>query len=475
MQTFSCVQYQTSLLNSTSGSGLSLGDIPANAKYRFTVKNLQVMDIDQTSIGYAVNTATVETTKMFDFDSTNNTSTVKNLILAKSDLSNNLASTSPQDTGTGIFNIVKEGRVGTTALLTKNSDGSQKAYFPLNIQNASQLKQDYQLYASSTAVTPTLATGDYSTLIKAGITPFTSGLKVEFFSTDAAQCKAGISANQITQLKVAANTLGQVCAVVTVLPSAQLKTNIWFAIESLQSGLGDVILDAVSSDHLQQRLLELVNDQSVQINIGGTYVFSHRLFNRGTVEENGIKLKIAPVRTDDFLYTLFEDINKNGILDTVDTMIGEQSFSILANAELALLIKVQAPATAVNGMSSQVKLDVIPDNSGQKTILSVLSNIDSITVGSNQLKILKTQVKQAGCLAMNAASIKSAAYSVKSVTIGAKDCLVYRITVTNMGDSKLSNVVVNDMYPAYTLPWESDSVLPMTSSGEVVNADRSKV
>lgn len=465
----------TSLLTNTAGSGLSLGNIPANAKYRFTVKNLKVTDTDNTSTGYTVNTATVETTKMNELDSANNTSTVKTLLAAKNDLSNNTTSVLATETGIGLFNIAKEGRTGTTALITKNADSNQKAYFPLNIQNYSNLEQDYQLYASSTGVAPTLATGDYSTLIKAGITPFTSGLKIEFFSADSTKCKVGMSAKQITQLKVAANTIGQVCAVATVLPSATAKTNIWFAIESLQSGLGDVILDAVTSDHLSQRLLELVNDQTAQVSVGGTYVFPHRLINQGNVEEKNITFTLTPVRADNFLYTLFEDKNKDGVLDAADTMISNQSFSILAKAELALLIKVQAPTTATNGMSSQVKLEAKPNNNGQSTMLAVLSNLDSITVGTNQLHIHKTQVKQAGCIAMNGDSVKNAAYSVKNETLGLSDCLIYRITVTNIGDSKLSNVAVNDMYPAYTIPWKSGTVLPMTSSAEAVQDDGSKV
>lgn len=76
---------------------------------------------------------------------------------------------------------------------------------------------------------------------------------------------------------------------------------------------------------------------------------------------------------------------------------------------------------------------------------------------------------------MDAAAVEAASYSINNVTISGKDCLVYRITVTNMGDSKLTDVAVNDMYPAYTIPWKSGTVLPMTSSAEAVQDDGSKV
>ncbi|WP_228147473.1 DUF11 domain-containing protein [Acinetobacter sp. ANC 3813] len=463
----------TSLLSTTAGTGLALGDIPAKAKYRFTVKNLLVTDTS--SNGIAENTATIETTAMSDFNPANNTSTVQNPIYNKSDLANFKSAAAVTETGVGLFNIAKEGRTGTTPLITQNADSSKKVYFPLTIQNYSNSAQDYQLYASSTAVTPVLSAGDNSALVSSSITPFTSGLKVDFFQLASAQCKAGSSGQQITQMNVAANQTAFVCAVITVLPSASASTNIWFAIESLQTGLGDVILDAVTSDHLQQRLMELVNDQSAQINVGGTYVFSHRLINQGVIEEKGVKLNLTPVRADDFLYSLFEDSNKNGVLDAADTAISTQSFNILAKAELALLVKVQAPANALNGMSSQVKLSATPDNTGQKTALAVLSNTDTITVGSNQLKVVKTQFKRAACSSITADGVKNAVYSTQSATLSAADCLIYRISVTNLGDSKLSNVAVNDMYPAYTMPWKSGAVLPLTSSGEAVQDDGSKV
>lgn len=456
------------LLSGTDGTGLNLGTLPANAKYKFTVKNLKVVDTDTSSAGYSENMAVIESTKMYDIDSNNNRSTVKTMHAAKNDLYNN----DSENTGKTPFMVNNAGN----PLWVQSVDEESKVYFPLIIKNEAAIVQDYQLYTSSVEIKATQNMPiDYASLDKTTISPFTSGLKIEFYKSEAGLCDANIKSQQITQLNVAANTSEQICAVVTVLPSAQATTNIWFAIESLQSGFGDVILDAVTSIHLQHRLLELVNDQSAQINIGGTYVFLHHLLNHGNMEEKDVKFRLTPVQTDDFLYTLFEDVNKNGVLDAADTMIVDQSFSILANAELALLIKVQASATALNGMSNQVKLEAIPNNDGQTTILAILANLDNITVGSNQLKIKKEQFKQIGCVAVAKEDVKSAMYTVQTETLGLSDCLIYRITVTNIGDSNLSNVLVSDMYPAYTIPWKSGSVLPMTNSVEAVQEDGIKL
>jgi hypothetical protein len=54
----------TALFSNTAGMGLNLGDIPAKAKYRFTIKNLLVTDTDTSTNGQTVNTATIETTAM---------------------------------------------------------------------------------------------------------------------------------------------------------------------------------------------------------------------------------------------------------------------------------------------------------------------------------------------------------------------------------------------------------------------------
>ena len=461
----------TSLFTSTAGSGLSLGNIPANAKYRFTVKNLKVTDTDTdtANAGYAVNTAVIETTQMNDVDPSNNTSAVKTMVAAKTDLSNNKAGAAVAETGVGMFNIAQEGRTGATPLLTQKVDSSGKAYFPLNIQNYGNLAQDYQLYASSTAIAPTVSSGDYSSLVKSGITPFTSGLKVEFYKADIGQCKAGIISQQITQLNVAANATGQVCAVVTAYSSAAAKTNIWFAIESLQSGLGDIILDAVIPQP-KQRLLELTNDQSAQVAVGGTYVFLHRITNYGIEDEKVSKLSLA-LPNDGFLYSLFLDKNKSDALDTGDTLLvtGTEaeltSFIIQPNQSMTLLIKVEAPATAANGMSSQVKLIAAPNNAGKEIQLADLSNTDLISVSPNQLQILKSQLSVASCSMANAQAVISAAYTVQNASLKPNQCLIYKIMVKNSGSAALSNVTINDMYPAYTKQWApAANILPIIGS-----------
>lgn len=448
-----------------STDGLNLGEIKGSAKYKFTLSKLKVKE-DTTGeyAGYVGNNAVVTTTST-DIVPSNNTSTVKMMMYIKTDLSNNKAGAPATETGIGIFNIAKEGLIGTTPLLTQKTDSNNKAYFPLNIQNNGNLAQDYQLYASSTAIMPTSSIGEYSSLVKSGITPFLSGLKVEFYKVDATVCKAGVSGQLVTQLNVAANITGHVCAVVTVTPSITATTNIWFAIESIQSGLSDIILDAVTPQS-PKRLLELTNDQVAQVNIGGTYVFLHRLTNYGVENETKFKVAIDPInRQDGFLYTLFVDTNGNDNLDVSDTLLSDTETSlsniIQPNQSLTLLIKVESPATATHGMNSQVKLIVKPDNTEKKISLADLSNTDLITISPNQLKILKSQLKVENCNIADVMSVINATYTVQNENLKPNQCLIYRIMVQNTGSATLSNVVINDMYPAYTKQWVRAGILPI--------------
>lgn len=151
-------------LSDLLGSGLSLtGGVEKNKKYRFTVKNLQVKASDQETGGDAGHINTVTVTSTTDQNLANNTSAVRTLYAAKNDLSNNKTGAPATETGIGMFNIAQEGRTGVTPLLTQKVDSSGKAYFPLNIQNYGNFGAGLPTAgASSTAIAPTVSSGDYS-------------------------------------------------------------------------------------------------------------------------------------------------------------------------------------------------------------------------------------------------------------------------------------------------------------------------
>ncbi|MQW92012.1 hypothetical protein GHJ48_06315 [Acinetobacter sp. dk771] len=456
-----------------SKDGVKIGTIKGNTRYKFRVSNLTLNAQDSGQGNYAgifANKITVSTSSN-DIEPKNNEAIAENLYPAKSDLMNDHAA----GTGEGLFVIDNDGKA-----LWEQMAQDNKAYFPLKIKNTAKLNQEYQLYASSSAIQPTIAKQELSSLKKESIGSYTDQIKIEFFELSNGQCNSNIpSAKQITQLEVKAESIGEVCAVITIYPSAKDKYDIWFAIESIQTGLGDIIRDAVTSVPFVQRLLELLNDQKAQVNVGGSFVFLHRLLNHGTDDEKDISLQLVPVNGDDgFLYSLFVDKNNDGQLDAKDEMVTslDQKYSLGKAEVLQLLVKVQSPATATNGMMSQIKLEAIPSNENQSILLESLINTDTVFVGSDQVQVTKTQLKREQCTSISAEEIKNATYTVNSQTIGANDCLIYKISIKNTGSEILRNIDVNDMYPAYTHKWElGHNILPMTSSGEVVEVKGDQV
>lgn len=473
-KTATCPEFENAKAAATqllSKEGLKIGKVSGKAKLVFTLSKIKLNTTDNSQGEYAAYFANqVEvTTSSNDFDLTNNIAIAKNLYPAKSDLMNS----DTTQTGTGVFVIDHSGKA-----LWEKTVVESKAYFPLKIKNHAKLEQDYKLYASRTAIAPLIANQELSPLKVDGVNPYTEQLKVEFFDAKEAECKDKMpSAQQITQITVPAESTTDVCAVISLYPSATSQHNIWFAIQSIQTDFGDIILDAVNSTPFVQRLLELVNDQKAQVNIGGSFVFLHRLFNKGTLDESEISLKLTPIAEDGFLYTLFLDKNNDGKLDASDTIIHslDQKVALQKNQNLQLLVKVQAPNTATNGMMSQIKLEVIPNNVSQSILLESLINTDTVYVGSDQVQVTKMQYKNTNCKVMTKDEIQSVSYKISSETIGANDCLLYRISVKNIGSEKIKNIDVQDMYPAYTKKWISSQNLPMTSTGEKVIDDGAQI
>lgn len=453
-----------------SEEGLLIGDLPAKGKLKFTVSKLKISDKD-IGVGeyqnFVANQATV-TTSSNDIFLDNNTAITKDLFPAKNDLMN----ADSTNTGKGLFVIDLNGEA-----LWEKPIRKQKAYFPLIIQNDSSMSQEYKLTASSTPIAR-LLNSDFSGLNPSTMTAFLEGLNIKFYAVAEGMCQSGLSAADISQIQVAATSSTSICAEITASASAAATTDIWFAIESVQTGLGDIIKNKVTYVAEVLRQLELVNDQQAQINVGGTFVFAHRLTNNGSIEETNLQFLLMPLSPqDDFSYTLFIDHNNNGVLDTGDEQVRATTVipHLAIGESLSLLLKAQAPATAANGMRSQVQIMIKPTHMLSGIALDALTNTDTVVVGVDQLILKKMQFKQAGCVAMTAQEIKNAEYSLGKMSIGRHDCIIYRIEATNIGSEKLNNILINDMYPHYSTPWRSNDVLPMTDSGDAVTKQNDKV
>ncbi|GEK45253.1 isopeptide-forming domain-containing fimbrial protein [Acinetobacter johnsonii] len=345
---------------------------------------------------------------------------------------------------------------------------SGKAVFPLVAKNNSTQANNYNLYAS------------FSAIDVANIMPTTkAGFSVKFYEGDASCQTVG---KQITNTgTLGAGASKAYCAVIDVDVSQQNFTApIWFAIQSPVNQQEDSIKNQIESN--VARLLTLTNDQQGQVSVGGTIVYAHTLKNLGNMAEGAnagsqVNLKVVPLRNDGFVYTLYYDANKNGQIDSADQIISATtslnqllgSAGLLAQADIQLLLKVQAAPSATEGVVSQA--DIVVEVSDFNGIhLDNLKNTDVTTVATGHLQLVKTQAANSGCTTTNLASLS---YSTQLVSVKPNQCVVYKLTLKNDGGSVVKNVQFNDVVPAYTSLVGTPVIVPSgtnLSSGDKVSA-----
>lgn len=353
--------------------------------------------------------------------------------VGSSDLYNNDGS------GTGIGNVTA---AGGQALFKQVAIKGGNAVFPLMVKNYNSVSNNYNLYASANEI-------DVNN-ISTNLPP---QWIVKFYDTNDS-CQTLTSEISNTGV-VAAGAIKQYCAVVTVPPNTNL-TNlpIWFAIKSPMNAQADSIKDQVD---LIQRQMTLANDQQGRVNVGGTVVYLHTLKNMGTIVEGSttgqVSLSVVSQKpADNFIYTLYYDANNNGVIDATDPLINDLSTvtgGLAPQASIQLLLKVQAPTTATNGMSSAANIIVKTNNVIQGLALADLQNTDLTTVDPTQLRLTKEQTKDENC-ALTLATVTNATYGSTPLQIKPNQCVTYRLTIKNEGITSASNVVINDVVPVYS-------------------------
>ena len=345
---------------------------------------------------------------------------------------------------------------------------SGKAVFPLVAKNNSTQANNYNLYASFSAI-------DVANIALTAKT----GFSVKFYEGDASCQTVG---KQITNTgTLGAGASKAYCAVIDVDASQQNFTApIWFVIQSPVNQQADSLKNQIESN--VARLLTLTNDQQGQVSVGGTIVYAHTLKNLGNIVEGAnagsqVNLKVVPLRNDGFVYTLYYDANKNGQIDSADQIISATtglnqllgSAGLLAQADIQLLLKVQAAPSATEGVISQA--DIVVEVSDFNGIhLDNLKNTDVTTVATGHLQLVKTQAANSSCTTTNLASLN---YSTQLVSVKPNQCVVYKLTLKNDGGSVVKNVQFNDVVPAYTSLVGTPAIVPSgtnLSSGDKVSA-----
>ncbi|MEO8012970.1 MAG: hypothetical protein ABI642_02380 [Polaromonas sp.] len=252
---------------------------------------------------------------------------------------------------------------------------------------------------------------------------------------------------------VAAGSAATVCAVVTVPAGFAAGTNdLYFRSLSPTSGASDILHDAVTVNAV--RSITITPNGAGQTYPGGSFVYSHTLTNTGNVTEgNGtlstITLGAANNQTG-WTSTLYYDNGPNGTLDATDPLITGALNAVLAaglapGASITIFDKVIAPSGAVPGAVNATTITVTTTNGTYSTTVPAPTvATDSTTVIAGNLTLTKAQSLDVNCTGT------AGVYTAANLNAKPGECVLYQITVTNVGSANATTVVVSDVTPTYT-------------------------
>lgn len=245
--------------------------------------------------------------------------------------------------------------------------------------------------------------------------------------------------------------------------------DLYFRSLSPASTASDRIHDQVRVNPV--RTLSLVPNNTAQVIPGGFAVYTHVLTNTGNVTEgDGAGSFVALSHVNDqagWSSALYWDTNGTGVFDAGDLAITDLSLigGLAPGASVRLFVRVSSPAGAPLGQLNTTTVTATTSNLAYVSAVPAPAvATDGTTVINGQLTISKAQALDALC-----DGSPDGPYGVLNITTGAVPgaCLRYEITVTNIGTTSVTNVVVNDATPANTV--YSDAVPASTTVGTIVN------
>jgi len=225
---------------------------------------------------------------------------------------------------------------------------------------------------------------------------------------------------------------------VAALPSRQ---SIYFKAENERYSVSDIKHDQVVVG--SQESIYLLANQEGHAQVGGVRVYEHTLENRGTTDIADITLSVSNSDSDNgWVSVLFEDTDDSGQLSAADQPIA--STPLLSGELKKLFVKVSVPANANTGDVNNTELTAFWDDNS----LSV-TNITSVS--ASEITVLKEQALDDGC-----DGILDSPYSRRIFAVApGNNCVSYRLTATNLGNTSVHNVVVADATPVFTSYFDS--------------------
>lgn len=323
-----------------------------------------------------------------------------------------------------------------SAVVTNSTNPGTTTVFTLFAKNTGPAPDSYNLAAStdSTFAAVTLPTG------------WTVTFKADGGTNNCASTGATITNTG----SVGINGFATVCAVVTIPANYDAGTvQLYFRALSPTSTVSDRLHDAVTVNAV--RSISLSPNGSGQTYPGGSYVYPHLLTNNGNVTEGSTFSTLTPVLSNGgsgWTSVFYYDTNGNGVLDAADQPVGATlnlGAGLAKGASITLFNKVIAPSGAVAGTVNVTTITVTTTN-GSYTSTVPLASVatDSTTVISGNLTLIKEQALDTSC------NGSGNAWTQGNLSAKPGECVMYRITVTNVGAADATSVVVSDATPSYT-------------------------
>ena len=140
---------------------------------------------------------------------------------------------------------------------------------------------------------------------------------------------------------------------------------------------------------------------------------------------------------------MYLDVNNNGTLDTVDTLVTAPIAGPLAvGTSQKFLVKVFSAGGAAVGATDTATISVaFPAGD---TSCGTPTSTATTTIVTGQIRVLKTQAIDTACSAAVGTQVQT------NLTAKPGQCIVYVVKATNEGTAVVSNLAIRDAVPAYT-------------------------